>query len=218
VGVNRGLRGGPRPPSRSSAMVTRSPGASNYARLLDSGPCGARDVSLAAGCLAGPIHPRCPPAETSGDEYGRASIMGHCNPLGNHFFEHAIKERLVERLAPKPMSCRNRRAGFNSRREPVAVSGVNGGTAFKQRSQSPASPVRVAVGRGATYPTGCARRAMFPAVGSGHRVRIDRAVHSGTKRARRTRDRSATRVGPADHAACLSRVPKPRGSTGGKRT
>jgi hypothetical protein len=38
------------------------------------------------------------------DEYMQRYFIGHYNPSGNHFFAYALKDNLVEWLAPKPIT------------------------------------------------------------------------------------------------------------------
>jgi hypothetical protein len=41
------------------------------------------------------------------DDYFKRYLIGHFNPSGNHFFAFSIKNRIVEMLDPKPVTCLN---------------------------------------------------------------------------------------------------------------
>jgi hypothetical protein len=40
-------------------------------------------------------------------DYFKRYFIGHYNPAGNHFFAHALKDRVVEWLDPKPLPYRD---------------------------------------------------------------------------------------------------------------
>jgi hypothetical protein len=44
-------------------------------------------------------------------DYQKQYLFGHYNPMGNHFFAHSIKDKVVEWLNPKPVTYRDPDAG-----------------------------------------------------------------------------------------------------------
>ena len=43
----------------------------------------------------------------SPEEYLRRYLIGHYNPMGNHFFAYAVKDKIVDWLDPKPVTYRS---------------------------------------------------------------------------------------------------------------